>query len=100
MNSSGIVLAVAGVWVLCQVLGGRALERLGIVGSGWADWSLPSANKVATSAVAPVGKALTPVADALDIHGNLHNQILEQAAQAYDRAGQHDIAAQLRAKKN
>lgn len=31
MNAGGIVLAVVGVWVLCQVLGGDALVRLGIV---------------------------------------------------------------------
>lgn len=32
MRSGGVVLVVAGVWVLCQVLGGNALERLGIIG--------------------------------------------------------------------
>lgn len=32
MNPGGVVLVVAGVWVLCQVLGGDALKRLGIVG--------------------------------------------------------------------
>lgn len=33
MNSSGVVLAIAGVWVLCQVFGGNALGRLGISGA-------------------------------------------------------------------
>lgn len=31
--ASGIVLITAGVWVMCQVFGGRALGRLGIAGS-------------------------------------------------------------------
>lgn len=30
MNASGIVLVIAGIWVLAQVLGGDALGRLGI----------------------------------------------------------------------
>lgn len=30
--TGGILLAVAGAWVLCQVLGGNALGRLGISG--------------------------------------------------------------------
>ncbi len=30
MTSSGIVLVVAGVWVLAQVLAGNALGRLGL----------------------------------------------------------------------
>jgi hypothetical protein len=31
VNPAGIVLGVAGVWVLCQVFGGNALTRLNIV---------------------------------------------------------------------
>lgn len=34
MNVSGVVLIVIGAWVLCQVLGGDALNRLGIVSNG------------------------------------------------------------------
>jgi hypothetical protein len=30
VNPGGILLCVAGVWVLCQLLGGDALGRLGI----------------------------------------------------------------------
>lgn len=30
MKPGGLLLVIAGVWVLCQVLGGNALERLGI----------------------------------------------------------------------
>lgn len=30
VRPSGIVLVIAGVWVLCQVLGGNALGRLNI----------------------------------------------------------------------
>lgn len=32
MNAGGVVLTLVGVWVLCQVLGGDALNRLGITG--------------------------------------------------------------------
>jgi hypothetical protein len=32
VNASGVLLIVAGVWVLCQVFGGNALGRLGIAG--------------------------------------------------------------------
>jgi hypothetical protein len=28
---SGLVVSIAGVWVLCQVFGGNALDRLGIL---------------------------------------------------------------------
>lgn len=31
MNSRGLVVALVGVWVLTQVLGGDALKRLGVV---------------------------------------------------------------------
>lgn len=34
MRSGGVLLVLAGVWVLCQVLGGDALDRLGIIGQG------------------------------------------------------------------
>lgn len=30
MNSSGVLLVLAGVWVVAQVLGGDALNRVGI----------------------------------------------------------------------
>lgn len=30
--TGGVLLAVVGTWVLCQVLGGNALGRLGITG--------------------------------------------------------------------
>lgn len=32
MNASGVVLVIAGVWVVAQVLRGDALQRLGILG--------------------------------------------------------------------
>jgi hypothetical protein len=32
VNPSGVVLVLAGAWVLCQVLGGNALRRLNISG--------------------------------------------------------------------
>jgi len=31
VNASGVVLILAGVWVLCQVLGGNALTRTGVI---------------------------------------------------------------------
>lgn len=31
MNSSGVVMLIAGVWIGCQLFGGKALQRLGIV---------------------------------------------------------------------
>lgn len=31
MNPGGIVLIIAGVWVGCQLFGGQALQRLGVV---------------------------------------------------------------------
>jgi len=33
MNPGGIVLTVAGIWMLTQIFGGKALERLRILGS-------------------------------------------------------------------
>jgi len=36
MNAGGAVLVLAGVWVLCQVLGGDALNRLGLTGKAGA----------------------------------------------------------------
>lgn len=32
MRPGGVLLVLAGAWVLCQVLGGNALERLGVIG--------------------------------------------------------------------
>jgi len=32
MNAGGVLLIIAGVWVMTQVLGGKALERLGLTG--------------------------------------------------------------------
>lgn len=31
MNPTGVVLLIAGAWVACQVWGGDALQRLGVV---------------------------------------------------------------------
>ncbi len=31
MNAAGVVLAIAGIWVVSQVFGGNALERLNII---------------------------------------------------------------------
>ena len=31
MNPAGVVLVIAGVWVICQLFPGDALTRLGIV---------------------------------------------------------------------
>lgn len=34
MNAGGLALVTLGVWMLCQVLGGDALGRLGVAGAG------------------------------------------------------------------
>lgn len=34
MRPGGVLLVIAGVWVLCQVLGGNALKRLGLEPGG------------------------------------------------------------------
>jgi len=34
VKASGTLLIVAGVWVLCQLFAGNALERLGVVAGG------------------------------------------------------------------
>jgi len=31
VNASGVLLILAGAWVLSQTLGGRALQRLGVI---------------------------------------------------------------------
>lgn len=31
MNSGGLVIAIVGIWLGCQVFGGRMLERLTII---------------------------------------------------------------------
>ena len=66
MNASGVLLALTGAWVIVQVIGGGALERLG-VGGDWSDKASgsPSAadpvtvpgtsTLVSTSAVSKVG---------------------------------------------
>lgn len=32
MNAGGVLLIIAGIWVMTQVLGGKALDRLGLTG--------------------------------------------------------------------
>lgn len=34
MNAGGLVLAIAGVWVLAQIFRGQMLQRLGLIPSG------------------------------------------------------------------
>lgn len=46
MNAGGIVLAIAGVWVLCQVLGGNALNRLGVTGQATSSTASPEFGSV------------------------------------------------------
>lgn len=47
MKPGGVLLVVAGVWVLCQVLGGQALQRLGLVAaSGAAAPAAPAGRSV------------------------------------------------------
>ena len=42
MNPSGILLVIAGFWVGAQVLGGDALQRLGIVASSGSSQPAPN----------------------------------------------------------
>lgn len=34
MNAGGVVLIIAGIWLLAQILRGQMLQRLGILPSG------------------------------------------------------------------
>lgn len=43
MSPSGVVLVIAGAWILCQVLGGNALGRLNITGQTQAQPTAPGA---------------------------------------------------------
>jgi hypothetical protein len=47
VRSGGVVLVIAGVWVLCQVLGGNALERLGIIGQADSDTTVAGGGSIA-----------------------------------------------------
>ena len=42
MNPGGLVVVIAGVWLGCQIFGGNALERLGIVSSSSSGGSAPA----------------------------------------------------------
>ncbi len=44
-----MLLVVAGVWVLCQTFGGKALQRLGIVSGGAPSSSTSSAGGSSSS---------------------------------------------------
>lgn len=54
------MLGAAGVWVLCQVLGGRALQRIGLIPSELGD-ALPQ-NAGPTGTAAPAGQPAVPAA--------------------------------------
>ncbi len=47
--SGGVLLAVAGIWVLAQVLGGNALGRLGISGEPTQPGTTKTAPNTATA---------------------------------------------------
>ncbi len=51
--ASGALLMVAGVWVLCQILGGDALGRLGITGQTTTPGQSSSAGSTAPPGVTP-----------------------------------------------
>lgn len=61
--SAGILLVVAGIWVVSQVLGGNALGRLGITGAA----SVPGTTKNAGGGVG------TAAGEAAKIAGGLLN---------------------------
>jgi hypothetical protein len=54
--SAGIVLVIAGIWVATQVLGGDALDRLGITSGSTETTVTPDPN----FSVAPDGKSGSP----------------------------------------
>lgn len=59
MNPGGVVIVLAGIWLGCQVFGGNALERLGIISTPGQDNSpMPPASGAV--AVAPAGGAPNP----------------------------------------
>lgn len=55
MNSGGVLLVVVGVWVLCQVLGGDALVRLGVTEAAAA--SATDTQKIPGTPTVPGGQA-------------------------------------------
>lgn len=57
------MLGAAGVWVLCQVLGGRALQRIGLLPSELGDQLPPNGGP--TGAAAPAGQAAVPGAGSI-----------------------------------
>lgn len=53
-NPGGLVVAIVGVWLGCQILGGHMLERLGLVSGSGATGAAPAV------AVAPAGGSPVP----------------------------------------
>lgn len=54
MKPGGVLLVLAGVWVLCQVLGGNAIKRLGLEAGTTAD--TPKAGPVPPGTKDPLGR--------------------------------------------
>lgn len=54
MKPSGVLLFIAGVWVLCQAFKGQALQRLGVIGGG-APGSTSSGSGSGSGGSAPPG---------------------------------------------
>jgi hypothetical protein len=58
MNPGGLVIAIAGVWLGCQVFGGKMLERLGIVDGGHTGQAGGTAPSVYTAPAGPSAAVL------------------------------------------
>jgi len=56
--AGGILLGVVGTWLLCQILGGNALGRLGIVDTGIAEGGVSGG--IVPQTPAGVSGGLTP----------------------------------------
>lgn len=54
MKPGGVLLVIAGVWVLCQVLGGSALKRLGLEAAPAA--AAPKAGPIPPGTKDPLGR--------------------------------------------
>lgn len=71
MNPAGLVIAIAGVWVVCQVFGGNALERLGVLKPESARADIPGAIGGSVTPFLPGGDRNPPSLDFGDLFPSL-----------------------------
>ena len=63
MNPGGIFLSLAGVWVLCQIFGGHALQRLRVLDGSTGDGSSKGGGAGFIAKNAAIAKGLTQAAE-------------------------------------